>query len=391
MRIIVGGLIGRTPIGGWHYLQYMLGLSRLGHNVYYHEDTGSWPYQPVECTYTADATYSAEYLDSLFEAHAPGLRHSWHYRHLHSRSYGMKYRAFNEVARSADVFLNVGGACVIPEELSGDCVKVFIDTDPGYNQIVMSERPVWAEKVDRWVSSIRQHDRHFTYGESIHDPECKIPQLGFQWETTRPPVILELWEWIARVDPPDGGPWTTITTWNAFPGQLTYNDMEYGSKGMEFDRLLDLPSRVEVPLKIAIGGKDAPVDRVARAGWQVVDGPRATLRPADYQGFIASSRGEISAAKNVYVALRTGWFSERTTCYLASGRPAVVQDTGFSSRLPTGRGLMAFRNAEEAAVAIEEVEANYRVHAQGARSVAGECFSAEQVLKALIEDVSVGA
>lgn len=194
LRIIVTGLVGLYPVGGvaWDYLQYVTGLFKLGHDVYYHEDTWSWPYHPVERTYTQDPGYSARYLADFFERYEPGLKDRWHYLHLHEKSCGMSRERFDEVAASADLFLNVSGACIIPENLPPQCVKAFVDTDPGYNQIMLSERFSWSENVDRWCASVSSHDRHFTYAENIHGPDCLVPRLDFDWKTTRMPVDLAL-------------------------------------------------------------------------------------------------------------------------------------------------------------------------------------------------------
>src|SRR5262245_58837982 len=209
LRIIVTGLVGLYPVGGvaWHYLQYAIGLARLGHDVYYHEDTWSWPYQPLERTYTAEGSHSAGYLARFFRQYAPELLGRWHYLHLHDISFGMDRDAFDEVARTADLFLNVSGASMIPEHLSPRCVKVFLDTDPGYNQIMLHERLAWSENVERWCESVATHDRYFTYAENIHGDDCLVPTLGLNWKTTRMPIVLDLWEAAAATSPPAHAPW----------------------------------------------------------------------------------------------------------------------------------------------------------------------------------------
>jgi hypothetical protein len=390
LRIIVTGLVGLYPVGGvaWDYLQYVIGLARLGHDVYYHEDTWSWPYHPVERQPTADGAYSAQFLTDFFARYAPELSSHWHYRHLHETSYGMDQAAFDEVARTADIFLNISGAVILPDALAPRCVKVFVDTDPGYNQIMLSERFAWSENVDRWCESVAAHDQHFTYAENIHGDDCLIPKVGFRWKTTRFPLVTAYWEALASTPAPTTAPWTTVMTWNAFKGQLFYQGVEYKSKGSEFEKLMDLPRHVTVPLKVAIGGIKAPMDRLAEHGWQVVDGPQTSLTPQQYQDFIAESRGEISPAKHVYVAMRSGWFSCRSACYLGSGRPVVVQDTGFSKLLPVGRGILAFSTGEEALAAIEAVENDYAMHCRAALELAGEVFSARKVLTRMIEDIT---
>ncbi len=389
LRIIVTGMVGLYPVGGvaWDYLQYVIGLARLGHDVYYHEDTWSWPYFPLERTYTSDGTYSARFLKEFFGSYAPELGGRWHYLHLHETSYGMERRAFDEVARTADIFLNVSGACMIPDELSPHCIKVFLDTDPGYNQIMLSERFDWSENVERWCASVLAHDQHFTYAENIHGHDCLIPKVGLRWKTTRMPVIMEFWEPLARRRAGAGAPWTTVMTWNAFKGRLLYKGVEYRSKDQEFESLMEMPGRLNVPMKVAVGGVKAPMERLAQAGWQVVDAPSVSITPGDYQEFIAASRGEISPAKHVYVAMRTGWFSCRSVCYLASGRPVVVQDTGFAADLPLGRGLLSFRGLDEAVEAILGVEADYEGHAEAAVEVARGHFGHERVLERLIDDI----
>jgi len=388
LRIIVAGMVGLYPVGGvaWDYLQYVIGLAQLGHDVYYHEDTWNWPYHTVRKAFVADGTYSAGFIRNFFRSYAPELLDHWHYRHLHEKSYGMEFTDFNQVARTADLYLNVSGAGMIPDHLSPTCVKVFVDTDPGFNQIVFSEKPAWSENVERWCALVRNHDRYFTYAENIHSPNCRIPKLDFCWKTTRMPVVIELWQPIAKIQPRAETPWTTIMTWNAFKGKLLYKGVEFESKGSEFMKLINLPRYTELRFKTAVGGVTAPLGQLARHGWDVVDGPQITRTPGQYREFIACSRGEISPAKHVYVAMRSGWFSSRSACYLAAGRPVVVQDTGFKGVLPTGKGVLAFSNLEEAIADIEMVEGDYATHAKAARRLAEEHFNSKLVLSRLIEE-----
>jgi hypothetical protein len=364
----------------------VVGLAQLGHDVYYHEDTWCWPYHPERKEYTRSGDYSAQYIADFFKSYAPQLLDRWHYRHLHQKSYGMELLAFNSVARTADVFLNVSGASMIPDQLSPRCVKVFVDTDPGYNQIVLSEKPLWSENVERWCSLVRKHDRHFTYAENIHHPDCQIPKLDFCWKTTRMPVVIQLWKPIAQLIPLAGKPWTTIMTWNAFKGKLVYKGIEYKSKGNEFAKLIDLPSYAKMNFKAAVGGVNAPLKRLRKHGWDIVDGPKLTRMPSQYQEFIADSRGEIATAKHVYVAMRSGWFSCRSACYLAAGRPVVLQNTGFAEHIPTGAGILPFENLEEAVERLCEAEGNYSRHAKAAHCIAEEYFGSNPVLNRLIEE-----
>ena len=259
-----------------------------------------------------------------------------------------------------------------------------MDTDPGFNQIQLSEKPDSAEKVDR-RNGVRAHDLHFTYGENIDSQDCLVPKVGFAWKTTRMPIVHRLWapESVSKAD----SSWSTVMTWNAFKTPLRYQGVEYKSKDGEFEKIIDLPKRMPFRFCIAVGGSTAPFLRLKQSGWEAVDGPATTLTPESYRNFIYNSRGEISTAEHVYVQMRTGWFSCRSACYLAAGRPVVVQDTGFSSYIPTGQGLLSFRTPEEAMHGIQEVESNYGVHCEAATDVAREYLAADKVLGRLLTDI----
>lgn len=383
-RIVVSGLAGLYPVGGvaWDYLQYVLGLHRMGHDVFYHEDTWSWPYDPVAATRTDDPAYTAAFLDAFFRDHEPGLRERWHYRHLHGGSHGASRAAFEAFAADADLFLNVSGGNPVPDALGAGCVRAFVDTDPGYNQIVLAERPAWSENVERWAATVADHDVHFTYAENVDGPDCGIPDVGIRWIPTRMPIVLDVWAGLPPAGP--SAPWSTVMTWNAFGGPLVHAGREYFSKGRSFEVVLPLPERVGARLRIAVGGTGVPTGRLEAAGWEVVDAPSATRTPDAYRSFIADSRGEFSVAKHVYVALRTGWFSCRSACYLAAGRPAVVEDTGFSEVLPTGAGLLAWSTPEEAEEAIARAEADPARHRRAAREIAAGEFDHARVLERLL-------
>src|SRR5579862_878667 len=374
-------MAAQYPVGGvaWDYLQYPIGLARLGHDVVYHEDTWCWPYDPVARTMTDDRSYSAAYLDDFFARHAPELSDRWHYQHLHETSCGMSRAAFDDFAKSADLFINVSGGSFFPEALSPRCLKVIIDTDPGYNQIILSERPSWSENVDRWCAGVHAHDRHFTYAENLGAADCLVPAAGIDWKKTRMPIVPELWHPRAEALTRDAA-WSTVMTWNVFKGKLEYGGIEYRGKAEEFAKIVELPRRVDCRFRLAIGGTEAPFAALSAQGWTVADGPSATLTPESYQDYVAASRGEVSVAKNVYVAMRTGWFSTRSACYLAASRPVVVQDTGFTHLLPTGRGLHAFSTGDEAAAAIEAVEADHAAEMRAARDIALAHFDAKHVL-----------
>lgn len=389
LRIIVGGMVGQYPLGGvaWDYFHYVLGLHELGHDVYYHEDTWVWPFDPVKGYPTDNPEHSVRLIGDFFDRYAPELGGKWHYLFLHEKSFGMSREQFDQIARTADVFLNVSGACFFPENLNPRCIRVFVDTDPGYNQIVMHEKPAWSQHVDRWVRQVLDHDRHFTYAENIHGQDCLIPKLEINWIPTRCVVTLPHWAPIRAASPPADATFTTVMSWSYLPGPLVYKGVEYGGKVPEYEKFRDLPRRVKVPLTLAVGGHQQDPERIRADGWRWVDARPMSLTPQDYARFIQDSLAEWSIAKNVYVATRSGWFSCRTACYLAAGRPAVVQDTAWSRFIPSGRGVIAFDTIEQAVDGINRIVADPQTHRAAAYEIARQYFTPQKVLLPMIEQI----
>ncbi|MGD0542633.1 MAG: glycosyltransferase family 1 protein [Tepidisphaeraceae bacterium] len=389
LRIIVGGLVGQFPLGGvaWDYFHYVLGLDSLGHDVYYHEDTWVWPFNPILRYATDDPAYTVDFLRDFFRLHAPHLEKKWHYVLFHEKHFGMSKEEFRRIAQSADIFLNVSGACFVPEELGPGCVKVFLDTDPGYNQIMLSEKFAWSQNIERWCALVANHDRHLTYAENIHGDDCLVPRMQFDWRPTRCVVTLPQWSSAREVTPAPDAPMTTVMTWDWFGGPLKYGGVEYFAKVGEFEKFLELPRLVRTPLELALNGMKAPLARLEKAGWRLADAHERTLTPQSYQEFIARSAGEWSVAKNVYVATRSGWFSCRTACYLAAARPAVVQETGWSRFIPGGRGVIPFSTMEEAIAGIEAVAADPAGQRNAAYEIAREYLAPDRVLPAMIDSI----
>ncbi len=396
LRIIVGGMVGQFPLGGvaWDYFHYVLGLAELGHEVYYHEDTWVWPYDPVKGYPSDDASYTVKFIDDFFKNHAPHLRENWHYCLLHDKHYGMTGEKFDEIARSADLFINVSGACFFPDNLNPKCIKVWMDTDPGYNQIRLAERPAWAENIDRWIAQVRAHDVHLTYAENIFapPPDCLLPRLDLKWVPTRCVVTLPNWADVKARPIAATAPYTTVMSWDYFPGKLELNGIEYHGKPPEYERFRTLPARakaagLDINLSLAVGGHKTPTDQIRADGWGLIDARTATLTPESYKDFIACSGGEWSVAKNVFVHLRTGWFSCRTACYLAAGRPAVVQETGWSRYVPSGHGVIAFSTIEEALNGLQKVTENPLHHREAAYAIARDHLSPRAVLVPMLENI----
>lgn len=385
MKAIVTGMIATYPVGGvvWDYAQYMLGLERLGFEVYYLEDTGWQTYDPIRGEYGDDYTRGVQFLEQSLESLSPSLKRRWHVRGMDGRTYGVGADVFERVVAEADLLLNVSGGTLLRDAYMRCPRKVLIDTDPGWNHFV--NYPKWDAKPG-WQGShgYRAHDYFFTYAERIGQPDCVLPTLDLAWQPTRPPVALRCWQ-----PEPPASTWTTVMTWDNFRKPILYQGKTYGTKELEFGRVETLPCRVSALFELAVGGSKAPCEHWKTLGWSVVDSHAISTTAEVYRSYVQRSRGEFSVAKNVYVDTHSGWFSCRSVCYLAAGRPVVVQDTGFSEFIPTGYGLWAFSTLDEAAEAIDAVERDYAAHQRAARELAETHFDSDRVVGALLERIGL--
>lgn len=387
MKAVVTGVVATWPVGGvaWVYLQYAAALEAMGFDVTYLEDASLDGYDPLARTYTSDLTTGVRYLEGALSAFDLDLARAgrWHVRDTAGTTWGMASDALVEAVTEADVFLNVSGLCLLRDEYLASPCKVLIDTDPGWNHLVVFPRQ---DRGELWpgTSGFRAHDHFFTVASRIGQPDCTLPQLGVSWHSMLPVVMTNRW-----TTAPPGDRWTTILTWDNYTGTARGSDGPFGSKGPELAKIEDLPDRTGVALEIAAGGVNPPVERWRSRGWSVVDGPDVTATSESYQGYIAASRGELSVAKQVYVATGSGWFSDRSACYLAAGRPVVVQDTGWSATLPPRPGLLSFATVDDAAAALAEVEADPAGHGAAARDLAETHFEATVVLADLLDRVGV--
>jgi hypothetical protein len=279
------------------------------------------------------------------------------------------------------VFFNVSGATLLRAPYRRCKRKVFIDTDPGWNHFCIFPR---LEKTGRMEQGYRSHDFFFTYAERFGQPDCPLPSFGLPWLTTRPPVLLDLWQ-----RQPPGEKWTSVMSWSPFAKECSFQGVEYGAKEREFPHIECLPAICPGALEMAVLGKEAPTEHWRNLGWSTVDGMSVSHTPEAYRGYIQGSRGELSVAKNVYVATHSGWFSCRSVCYLAAGLPVVLQNTGFSETVPTGCGLLAFSDERQAAAAIAAVEKDYADHQAAARELARSHFEASRVLGELLNAINL--
>ena len=388
LRIVLLGGLGSMPFAGvaWQVLQYLGGFHRLGHEIFYLEDTGSWPYDPERDTVSEDASPTVAYVARLMARF--GLGEAWAYRDAvqGGRVHGASEDRLRRVLASADVLVNLSGVSVLGEEHLHVPVRIYLETDPVLPQIEVAQGREFT------IGLLGAHTHHFTYGENFGAPDCPVPLERFDYRPTRPPVVLDWWP---PPEPPAadraGRPFTTVSNWEQTSKDIEWQGRLYRwSKHREFLRFIEMPDLVDMPLELALATEDDQVvGMLSRAGWRVVPAAPLSKDIDRYRDYIRSSAGEFSVAKEQYVELRTGWFSDRTAVYLASGRPAIVQDTGFGCALPVGEGLFAFGTAEDAVEAFEAIDSDYAHHSAAARRIAEEHLDSDQVLRRLLVDAGL--
>ena len=382
--LLVLGLVGQYPMAGvaWQAIHYLLGLRRLGWDAYYVEDSGAAPYDPRHGGRTDDPSYSVGYVADVMRR--IGLGDRWAYLDLaHDETYGLARSRLDALYREAAGILNLCGATAPRPEHRQGARLLYVETDPVYEQLRIA---LGAESSAGFLES---HDVLFTYGENLGAPDCPVPLERFAWHPTRPPVVLEEW-----TTPPDPGAifFTSIASWENKGKDITFRGETYHwSKHVNFLRFLELPQHAAARFELAMDPVDPAVTaRLREAGWALVD-PAPISRDLDrYREFIRGSRGEFTVAKDIYVRPRSGWFSDRSVCYLAAGKPVVTQDTGVGKFVPTGRGLLTYTTLEEAVDALHAIEGDYLTHAAAARAIAAEHFAAERVLSRLLADAGLG-
>lgn len=380
LRIVVLGYLVRGPIAGlvWHHLQYVLGLARMGHAVVFLEDSGDqpWCYDPSRDAEGADASFGLAYVDRLFQSFAAaGIAQRWAWYDAPTRRWWGPFAAEAEdFCRHADVVLNLSGVNPLRAWLTEVPTRVLVDTDPAFTQIRHLGEPG-----SRLLAAAHTH--FFSFGEGIGHADCAIPADGFPWQPTRQPVVLECWT--PSPGPVDGA-FTSVMQWESY-ARREWAGVSYGMKAASFMPYLELPQRTAARFELALGGGSPPRRKLLDHGW-VLHNPLTLLpTPWAYRQFIRASLGEFSVAKQGYVVSRSGWFSERSAAYLASARPVITQDTGFSRTLPVGEGLLCFQDPEQALAAIEQVRSDVQRHCRAARQLACREFGASTVLQSLLD------
>jgi hypothetical protein len=383
-RVLVTGYNIRYPLGGQvaHNLNYLVGLQRLGCEVWYLEESGSWPSSCFNTTtreMTSDPSFGIAALKQLLRRF--GIENNWVYVDEKRRYHNLSQPETIALCRSADLLLTVSSVTWLPEFL--ECRRrVYIDTDPGVTQFQMS-----AEKGPSMSGFASPHDHqfHYTVGLNIGQPGCPIPTWGIHWQPWFQPIALELFPYTYA---PQAKYFTTVMNWAARK-PMVFDGVEYGPKSQEFQRFIDLPQRMGPQFEIAVGGFHAPLDELRSNGWQLRSPLEVTRDWETYREFIGQSRGEFSAATNLVVKTRSGWFSDRSAVYLAMGKPVIAQDTQAKRLLPDGEGFLPFNHADEVAEAIEQVNADYEHHCRAARTLAEQFFDAGKLLRGLFNDVGL--
>lgn len=380
MRIVVLGYLVRGPLGGlaWHHLQYVLGLARMGHDVHFLEDSDDYPscYDPRSDAMGTDPSYGLRFAAHAFDT--LGLPDRWAYWDAHtSRWLGPAAARAPEICAGAELLLNVSGVNPLRPWLAAVPHRLLIDTDPAFTQIRHLTDPAAR-------ALALAHTAFFTFAGNIG--HSTVPDDGLPWRPTRQPIVLDAWP--VTPGPPDGR-FATVMQWDSYRAR-EHAGRCYGMKSDSFAPYIDLPARAGRRFELALGSATAPRELLQSKGWLVRDPRPPTRDPWEYQRYIRESKGEWSVAKRGYVTTNSGWFSERSAAWLASGRPVVTQDTGFSRWLPTGVGLLVFTTPEEALLAIEEIDRHYEDHCRAARELAAARFDAEEVLGELIAAATGG-
>jgi hypothetical protein len=379
------GASGLPEVAGntWTFLQYVVGLARLGVESFWVDHQPRLdPRQPARerRAHPDQDCHSIEYVSARFRAmaHSFGFEDRYCIVYDGTSSFGMTSAELEDVVGETDLLLNLAGPLPSGSALLRIPRRAYVDLDPGFTQI-------WAHQIDLGLDN---HEFFFTVGQSVGSPEFEITTLGIEWRPIFPPVVLDLWP--AHVDEACER-LSTVADWRGSQ-YARFEDELYAGKRDEFIRFLEVPRRVQRPVELAltIGQHDhEDLGLLLRNQWFVRDPYLYAGDLESYREFIQSSRAEFSVAKSGYVKSHSGWFSDRTACYLASGKPAVVQSTGFERQLPTGDGLITFGTVQQAVDAIEEIERDYRAHAEASRRIAEERLDSRLVLASILSQVGL--
>jgi hypothetical protein len=379
MRIFVSGMIAADPGQGgatWAVLQYVLGLRELGHDVFLVEPIAPGSIRPAAAPLASSV--NARYFQDVvarfrLQGRAALLRQDTR------ETVGLSHFDLRRAAVDAELLINISGMLREPALRDRIPRRVYLDLDPAFNQLWHA-----VEGIDVGLDG---HTHYVTVGNGIGRAACDVPTCGRTWITTFQPILLSEWA-VSRGDA--AAPWTTVGNWRGY-GSIQYQGRHFGQKAHSLRRLMGVPRRTGERLLLALAIHPAEADDLSALkdnGWGLVDPATVAATPDDYRAFIHASKAEFGIAKSGYVVSRSGWFSDRSVCYLASGRPVLAEDTGLSGIIPTGCGLVTFATPDEAIAGIEAISRNYDGHSRAARELAESCFDSKHVLNRLLDEVS---
>jgi hypothetical protein len=386
-RIVVMGFMGGMPIAGviWQHVHYVVGLQRLGHDVYYIEDSARLPYNPETFEVNDEFDYAAKVLDRL--AGEFDFKNRWAFcaRYLKKNpTAGLPLNKIRQLYRDADAILNICGTQEFNDDLLQSDRIIYVESDPGVEQI----------KIDKGVRStidyLSRHHALFTFGESVGTKSFPVPAHGFKWHATRQPIVSDLWK--RSRAPETAAVFTSVANWSTSGlKDITWRRRKYlWSKSREFLRFVAAPKRSGETFELATNIQDRTIrEKFESNGWRFTSPLEMSVDHWLYRDYIQRSKGEFTVAKDQYVRLNTGWFSDRSACYLAAGRPVITQETGFTKNYGGDFGLLAFRSLGEISEAVKIINADYAKHSGAARQIAREIFEAEKVLKSLLDRAGI--
>jgi hypothetical protein len=386
-RIVVMGFMGSCPIAGviWQHIHYIVGLQRLGHTVYYIEDSARLPYNPETFEVNNEFDYAAKLLHRLAREFVFTRRWGFCARYLKKNpTAGLSLKRIRRLYCEADAILNICGAQELnPDLLESDRI-LYVESDPGVEQI----------KIDQGnkdtVKYLKRHHALFTFGENVGTKDFPVPTHGFRWLPTRQPIVTRLWN--TRRGPPSSAVFTSVANWSTSGlKDISWRGRKYlWSKSREFVRFVTAPRLSGENFELATDIKDAATrEKFARNGWRFTSPLQLSVDYWLYRNYLKHSKGEFTVAKDQYVRLNTGWFSDRSACYLAAGRPVITQETGFTRNYGGKAGLLSFKSTGEIVEAVKMVNSDYAKHSKAARAIARDVFEAEKVLKSLLERANV--
>lgn len=375
---VVIGFIGKLPFAGMslYNLHYIDGLQALGYEVHYVErqNKADELYNPVSDTMTDDAAYAIEYLGGLLPKFGiPAERFS--FIDLRDRCHGAGWPVLRAALDRADFIMTLCDKAWC-DEFARCPRRAFVDGDPVFTQAAMLQAD------GNTAGVLKNYDTLFTYGTRIGKEDCTVPTAGRDWIATRPVTSTRYWNVTAA---PASCAVSAVSRWTGGK-PVTLDGVTYGYKNREFERFIDLPRRMGQRFLLAVGGGDAPLARLSERGWELVRPLEVSGTIEAYQDFISSSRADLGIVKHAFVASRSGWFSDRSTCYLAAGRPVLHQDTGFTDWLPAGNGVFPFSDMDSLLDALERLDSDYETHAVAARATAEEYFEAATVVGRMLDD-----